>query len=262
MANIQKFALIGTSSSGKTTLTFDILARLKLLGVLVDGVLQQDRRLCFDRSKLETHPEAQYAVIFNMVVKESELSCKDGVDVIVSDRSVLDFYAYYECMYGRSQYLFDFIKQWCSSYCSLYYLNPLTYQDDGSRPTNSFRLRVDECLVAIIEELSLPNLLKVDRDSVYSNILGKIKRKLGKEELLLLPKILKSDCLVGGSYAFNRATKYSDVDIYIKGDDFHQSHDLENVLRGIFGVSMEVRFVTPDVYNYLKNQGFIEYLNK
>ena len=54
----KKFAIIGTSSSGKTTLTFEITAKLKRLGVLVDGLFQQDRRLCFDRAKLETEIEA------------------------------------------------------------------------------------------------------------------------------------------------------------------------------------------------------------
>lgn len=256
---VEKFAIIGTSSSGKTTLTLRILADLKRLGVLVDAVLQQDRRFCFDRAKLETHKEAQYAMIFNMVVRESEMCLKDGTDVIISDRSVLDFYAYYETMYGRSDYLFDFVTNWCESYNTLYYLQPLPYVDDGARPSDEFRTKVNKTLVNLINELrgNVNNILTISRDGVYGDILHKIKRRMSREELGFIPIILKEDCLVGGSYAFNRATRHSDVDVYIRDTSDIDIEHAQRKLRSVFGVNIEIHVVPEPIYEYNIRQGFL-----
>lgn len=256
----KKFALIGTSSSGKTTLAFSIVAKLKELGVLVDGVLQQDRRIAFDRDRLETHKEAQYWVIFNQLIKECELQLKRGTDVLVSDRSVLDFYAYYETMYGRDNCLLDYIWHWCASYTCLYYLEPLLYQDDGARPSDNFRMKVDVTLKKIISEAVPANvkIRKIARESIMPDILSQIDRILTKAELDILPVVLEQDCLVGGSYAFNRQTKFSDVDIYLRGSTFlNESPELEKRLQGTFGARFQIKTVTAPVWEYLKTQGFI-----
>ena len=118
----KKFAIIGTSSSGKSTLCYDVLHRLKMAQVNADGVLQLDRRFAFDRAKLETEIEAQYVFVFNMVVKENEIGLRDGTDVLVSDRSVLDFYAYMEHQYGRVHHVFEFVMEYCKTYDAIYYL--------------------------------------------------------------------------------------------------------------------------------------------
>lgn len=252
----QKFAIIGTSSAGKTTLTFQIVGKLKELGVLVDGVFQQDRRIAFERDKLETDKEAQYWVIFNQLIKECELILKDGTDILVSDRSIVDFYAYYETMYGRDETLFNFVKYWATTYDKLYFLDKLFYQDDGSRPPEEFRDRVEHTLRNIIKEI--PNCYIIQREYIYNDILHSINRILTAKEIELIPAILGQDILVGGSYAFNRQTKYSDIDIYVVGNSFiNQMPDLEKRLSNTFGAKFEVRQVTPDVVEYLTNEGFI-----
>lgn len=251
----QKFAIIGTSSVGKTTLAFQIVGKLKELGVLVDGVFQQDRRIAFDRDKLETSKEAQYWVIFNQLIKECELILKDGTDVLVSDRSVIDFYAYYETMYGRDETLFNFVKYWAKTYDKLYFLNKLKYQNDGARPSEEFRDRVDITLQKIIKEI--PNCYIIQRELIYNDILHSIKRILTDKELKLIPFILGRDVLLGGSYAFNRQTKYSDIDIYVLGDSFiNRMPELEDRLSNTFGAKFEVRQVKSGVAGYLINEGF------
>lgn len=252
----QKFAIIGTSSAGKTTITFQIVGKLKELGVLVDGVFQQDRRIAFDRDKLETEKEAQYWVIFNQLIKECELILKDGTDILVSDRSIVDFYAYYETMYGRDETLFNFVKYWATTYDKLYFLDKLSYQDDGSRPSEEFRDKVEDTLRKIIKEI--PNCYCIARQDIYQDILQSIDRVLTTTELDLIPGILGQDILIGGSYAFNRQTKYSDIDIYVVGDSFINSiPELEQRLSNTFGARFEVRQVTPEVAEYLTNEGFI-----
>ena len=264
----KKFAIIGSSSAGKTTLSLRILADLKRLGVLVDGVLQQDRRLCFDRDLLETDIEAQYVVIFNMVCRESEMLLKRGVEVVISDRSVLDFYAYFEEMYGRHDYIWNFVLGWCETYEALYYLDRLNYHDDGNRPAEDFVERVDQRLRKLIAEIKTAveaggrkiNLQTIPRDEVYSDILNRIKRLMTREEMELIPEVLGQDCLVGGSYAFNRATRHSDIDVYICTDKVTgvlPEHSI--MMRGVFGANIEVRGVTRPIYDHYKEQGFLEF---
>ncbi len=250
-----KFALIGTSSAGKTTLSLQILADLKRLGVLADGVLQQDRRLMFDRDKLETHIEAQYCVVFNMVVQESAMLLKDGVEVVISDRSVLDFYAYLEYQYGRIEYIWQFVLGWAKTYDVLYYLEPLKYHDDGNRPSDDFRLGVAKKLESLIDEINADDdsgitVKKVARNDVYADLLKRIKRLLSEEELSLMPHVAEQDVLVGGSYAFNRATRMSDIDVYVLGPDCRDRPDLSKLMRGVFGANIEVRQVTQPIWEY------------
>lgn len=252
-----KFAIIGTSSAGKTTLTYQVIGKLKELGILVDGVLQQDRRIAFDRIKLETDREAQYWVIFNQLIKECELLLKHGTDVIVSDRSVIDFYAYYETMYGRNEPLYNFLQYWATTYDKLYFLEKLPYHDDGARPPEEFRDRVEETLRVIIKYI--PNAVTIPRDLIYTDILKCINRILSPRELALIPSIINEvQVLVGGSYAFNRQTRYSDIDVYIRGNAYSSKIAYaESALRDVFGANFQVRVVPGKAYEYLMSEGFM-----
>lgn len=249
-----KFALIGTSSAGKTTLVYELCGKLKKQGIRVDSLLQQDRRLCFDKKLLDTHKEAQYWFIFNMIAQEQYMALKFENDLILSDRSAIDFYAYYETIWGRDEMLFSFIKEYSKTYKALYYLNPVKYDNDGQRPTEDFRDKVDNVLNNIISEMY--NVFTISRDDILKDILGKINRILSNGEISLIPSILDSEVLLGGSYAFNRQTKFSDVDIYISGNAIRKRPDLSDKLKIVFGLKFDVNEVLPEIYEYLKTQGF------
>jgi len=217
MKKILKFAIIGTACAGKTTLTYKIVAKLKRLGVLVDGVFQQDRRLAFDRQLLETMEEAQYWVICNQILKESEIAMSKAVKIMVSDRSVLDFYAYYETMYGRNNALWALVKDWCKTYTWLYYKSPLKYQDDNNRPPDEFRIRVDATLNRIMKEI--PNVRVID--DIEKEIL-RFVRVLSKKDLKDIENYCKKlDLIAGlrGSYNWGKPDRYSDVDIDVYWTD-------------------------------------------
>lgn len=150
-SKIPKFAFIGTSSSGKTTATYQTCGLLKEMGIRVDGILQQDRRLPFPPSLLETHAEAQYWFITNMMTVENYLVLQQGVDCIVSDRSVVDFFAYAETQWPRQlAELRALIVAWASTYECLFYLKPRAYDNDGVRPSDEFRLAVDKTLTDLL----------------------------------------------------------------------------------------------------------------
>lgn len=152
-SKIPKFAFIGTSSAGKTTATYLTCGFLKEHGIRVDGILQQDRRLPFPPALLETHAEAQYWFVTNMMTTESYLSLQKGTDCLVSDRSVLDFYAYAETQWPLGvNDLRSMVLSWVSTYHTLFYLPPRPYDNDGVRPPDEFRLAVDRTLQGVIDD--------------------------------------------------------------------------------------------------------------
>lgn len=252
-----KIAIIGTSCSGKTTKALEVLYELKKRGILADGLLSQDRRFCFEREKLETEKLAQYYVILEQAKKEAELMLKDDVNVLISDRSVVDFYAYLETMYGRDDMFFNFVKLWAKSYKVMYYLEPLSYVYDGKRPTDEFRLKVDKKLRKIIKEFS--NVKVIERDKILADILVTIgKRVLMPDELSEIKDVIKQPVLLGGSYASGKQKSSSDVDIYVLGNKNRVRKDLELLLKRIFGVDFDVTEVEQTVWRRLKRQGFVE----
>lgn len=269
--NVKKFAVIGTSCSGKTTLTYSILAHLKQMGIHCDGVLQQDRRFSFDRDQLEKYKEAQYYFICNQIMRETELTLRGHAEVIVSDRSVLDLYAYYVAMYGMNEDLLQFVGNWCRTYIVLYYLDPLPYIDDKQRPSDKFRLQVDEILKELIQMPIPCEIVTFDRKDVLESILSRIGHKLTDVDLNIIPEILGMPVvLLGGSYAFNRATKYSDVDVYVlrsyvgvkwpTGEpmQYITDKDMQDQITKILGIKTQVTIVNEQVWKYLKDQGFKE----
>jgi predicted nucleotidyltransferase len=263
---IKKFALIGTSCSGKTTLCLSILAHLKGIGVLCDGVLQQDRRFAFDRAQLELYKEAQYYFICNQIMRESELTLRGHAEVLVSDRSVLDLYAYYEAMFGEDKKLFGLVTGWCKTYTALYYLPPLPYVDDKARPSDKFRMKVDRRLRPLLNCIPEVRQMPIDRASVLDDILKMLGKKLTDVDLNVIPYVLKNadKIMVGGSYAFNRATKWSDVDVYVL--DYNNTFDKEHAtaeLSSILGITVHLHVVTSGVvWDYLRTQGFKEFTRR
>ena len=110
----KKVGIIGTNSAGKTTMCYDVLAKLKKAGAICDGVLQQDRRLTFQVKRdginlLDVEPLAQYSLLLQQMKTEADIVLGEGVDIVVSDRSPFDLYAYYVNVLGGDRELGRFI---------------------------------------------------------------------------------------------------------------------------------------------------------
>jgi nicotinamide riboside kinase len=271
-AKVKKFGIIGTSCAGKSTLVYDLLHRLKKRGIHADGVLQQDRRFSFDRERLEDDPVAQWSFIANQIKAEADMMLRPGVDVMVSDRSPLDFYAYYEWQYGENLHLKNMVMDWCQrTFEALYLLDPLPYVDDGARLDEAGRNAADEVINRLATEATTAwkiSVVRVNgkgfkRHEVFGHIMSRITDKvLVSEELALLPHIMGvEECLIGGSYAYNRATKVSDLDVYLIGEapaeTGHPSmRPFETRITDALGIRAEVRRVTKPVADHLVQQGF------
>jgi predicted nucleotidyltransferase len=148
-------AVIGTTCSGKTTLVLELSGALKKMGVNVECISGSDRRLSFPRWKIERRLEAQLWFIFRQAVLELEGCLQVGADIVISDRSPIDFSAYLLEMYPEESvpFLRDFLRWWYNSYNFVILAKPYPYQDDKNRPSDNFRLRVDDILRRLISDI-------------------------------------------------------------------------------------------------------------
>jgi predicted nucleotidyltransferase len=148
-------AIIGTTCSGKTTLTLKLSGALKEMGVNVECISGSDRRLSFPRWKIERRLEAQLWFILRQAVLELEGCLQVGADIVISDRSPIDFSAYLLEMYPEESvpFLRDFLRWWYNTYNALVIAHPYPYQDDKNRPGDDFRLRVHKILLELISDI-------------------------------------------------------------------------------------------------------------
>jgi hypothetical protein len=211
---VPKFAFVGSSSAGKTTLTYQVCGELKLYGVRVDGILQQDRRLPFDSALLESRFEAQEWFLGNMIQMESYMSLQSGVDMIVSDRSLVDFFCYMKTQWGDSVHA-EKVRMWeqlvrahVSSYEYLFYCAPLPYDNDGVRPNEEFIKKVDTTLLGDFGTLCTHtprNSKIVSEDIILSNTL----------RILGCSQCLGEDAYLTGSWARGGQSRGSDIDLFM-----------------------------------------------
>lgn len=260
---MDKIGLIGTSCSGKTTAAHEVLYRLKSAGVRADALLQQDRRFTFGRAALETSEAAQHWMIFNLMAKEAEVEASGEVDVLVCDQTPLTMYAFLEHQYGEDSELRSLVIKWMRRYTLLLYLPPLPYEDDGTRPTDQFRTAVHGTLRRVLNESLLP-VMEVKKEALAHTVLTAIGRTLSPQELSLIPRVLKADVLIGGSYSVDRQKRWSDVDVYARSDGqlitAQEVKGYERTLTRILGVPIELSFVDDVMWAQLQDvAGFKEF---
>lgn len=272
---MKKIGIIGTNSSGKTTLCYEVLWKLKRAGVSCDGVLKQDRRISFDKPLLETNPLAQWSIISNQIKAEADMAMRPGLEILVSDRSPLDLYAYYVATHGENYSLSESLINWCNTtFERIYLLEPVIYAKEGGRPSEEFRDKVFKILCDVVslvdkgmvryESCEPDSINTFIRENVANEILALVGKQLQEVDLAIIPEVLGADVLVGGSYAFNRATKWSDVDVYIVqgNSDKRTQPYLQAKVQKILGVNVDLTICNRHVWDYLKAQGFKEFKQK
>lgn len=161
---MKKFAIIGTSCSGKTTLVYNVVGNLRKQGLHIEGITSSDRIYPFEQKKLDYLDSAQAYVILQQAFLELRSEVRDDIDILVADRSVLDFFAYYDYCFPDTvhpyyQALTALIPHWMKSYTEVYYVDPLPWVNDNKRPNDEFRLGVDNVLKSYIK--NYPNIIYV-----------------------------------------------------------------------------------------------------
>lgn len=270
-----KIGLVGTNSSGKSTLCYEIMALLKKHSVRCDAVLKQDRRGTLTSELLDKEPLAHYGLIGKHIYTECDLAYRAGVEVLICDRTPLDYYAYYVATFGWDADMRIYVANWMKTYDKIYVLRPLPYEEDPGRPSRELREKMYKSLIQIVnnDDLGCQKKMAIEpavelykvkewRTKIVNEILNQVR------EPILLTRDLIGELrtyfcpvriLVGGSYATGTATKLSDIDIYyIKSDS--QWADGNSNLKTKSGIKINVETIQNEyVFDYLKyERGFIE----
>lgn len=149
-----KIALIGTHGVGKTTLCFELAAKLKRLDLSVHLVTEVARDCPLPINR-DTTLDAQSWILHTQCARE--LAAARGADAVVCDRSVLDNYAYLVHAMGRRPELDAWIRRWCGTYTGLFKV-PLWQPPrfDGTRDTDTtFQREVDGTIDALVRDFEV-----------------------------------------------------------------------------------------------------------
>lgn len=160
-----KIAFIGTHGVGKTTLCFDVAARLKRLDLAVD-LVKEVARACPLPINRDTTLEAQEWILHTQIAQEIAASAR--YQVVVCDRSALDNYAYLVQRAGRRAELDALVRTWMGTYQGLFKVPILaTPSFDGTRDTSAqFQADVDRVIDELLAVFDIPcvHLDPGDRD--------------------------------------------------------------------------------------------------
>lgn len=152
---VMKIAFMGSHGVGKTTLCFDVAARLKRLDMGVD-LVKEVARSCPLPINQDTTVEAQSWILHTQIAEE--LAAAFRYQVVICDRSVLDNYAYLVHHSGRKPEYDGLVQEWMASYTGLFkvpILQPPSF--DGTRDTSGeFQMEIDLIIDQLLFELGVP----------------------------------------------------------------------------------------------------------
>lgn len=140
-----KIAFIGSHGVGKTTLCYELAARLKKQDRVVDLVMEVARSCPLPINR-DTTIDAQAWILHTQIAQEIAAASRGGV--VVCDRSVLDNYAYLVHATGRRPSYDALIEEWVATYHALIkvpVLDPPSF--DGTRDTSMhFQREIDRLI--------------------------------------------------------------------------------------------------------------------
>jgi len=174
-----KIAFIGTHGVGKTTLCFELAARLKRLDLSVD-IVKEVARLCPLPINQDTTLQAQSWILHSQIA--AEIVAASRFQAIVCDRSVIDNYAYLVHRVGTRPNLEPLIQEWAQSYDGLFKVPicaPPSF--DGTRDlSTTFQHEIDALVEETLQRLEIrcTRLLPQERP----DWLVKVLRALGLPE--------------------------------------------------------------------------------
>lgn len=185
-----KIAFMGSHGVGKTTLCFDVAARLKRLDLGVD-VVKEVARACPLPINKDTTLEAQSWILHTQIAEE--IAAASRYDVVVSDRSVLDNYAYLVHQAGRRPEYDALVGEWMDSYEGLFKVPIVEAPSfDGTRDTSvTFQNEVDAIIDELLGVFDVPHhrLDKRDRDGWVDAVMSAMEMPLRPPQIDIFPSL-------------------------------------------------------------------------
>ena len=149
-----KIAFIGSHGVGKTTLCYDLAARLKRQDRSVDLVKEVARRCPLPINR-DTTLAAQAWILHTQIADEIAAAAQN--EVVICDRSVLDNYAYLVNQAGRLAAYDALVREWVATYDALFkvpIVDPPTF--DGQRDVSqTFQREIDGVIDRLAAELEV-----------------------------------------------------------------------------------------------------------
>ncbi len=145
-----KIAFIGAHGVGKTTLCFELAARLKRLDLSVDMV-KEVARSCPLPINRETSVEAQAWILHSQIAQE--IAAEAAFQAVICDRSVLDNYAYMVHRVGRRPEYDVLVRRWVTTYGGLFKVPVLQAPSfDGTRDlSRTFQMEIDRVIDLLLD---------------------------------------------------------------------------------------------------------------
>ena len=144
-----KIAFIGSHGVGKTTLCFELAARLKRLEMSVD-LVKEVARSCPLPINRDTTLDAQRWILYSQIAQE--IAAASHFEAVICDRSVLDNYAYLVHRVGPQAEMEPLVERWVGTYSALIkvpVLRPPSF--DGTRDTNAeFQRDIDRLIDRLV----------------------------------------------------------------------------------------------------------------
>ncbi len=150
-----KLAFIGSHGVGKTTLCYDLAARLKRQDRVIELVMEVARRCPLPINR-DTTVQAQAWILHTQVA--SEIAAAAEAEIVICDRSVLDNYAYLVYQGGRQAAYDALITEWIGTYDALFkvpIIHPPSF--DGRRDVSQdFQAAIDQTIDALLIHFDVP----------------------------------------------------------------------------------------------------------
>lgn len=171
----RKVAFIGSHGVGKTTLCYELAARLKRQDLRVDLVKEVARRCPLPINR-ESTLEAQEWILHTQMAMEIE-TCQDQ-DLVVCDRSVLDNYAYLIAAVGRMDVYDGLVRAWLPTYDLTVWVPILERpRFDGIRDTDRrFQEQIENLIAELARDFNVNplRLHDIDREDWIDRVLERL----------------------------------------------------------------------------------------
>jgi len=145
-----KIALIGTHGIGKTTAVLHLASELKKLSYNA-GIVKEVARGCPLPINENATKKSQEWMFLKHCLNEIEEEVH--YDIVISDRSILDVYAYYYRLFGKHEGMEGFVREKMKEYDLLFKmpLNTDYLKKDKFRSTNKqFQLDIENVINKLI----------------------------------------------------------------------------------------------------------------
>lgn len=164
---------MGAHGTGKTTLSQSLVERLSHSGIQARRLPEAPREICSQAGEPEffrrgkNTPLRQNLILLVHLMQEFD-SLLEGADIVISDRSLLDHWAYTlylfqeQWMHEEVRSLYEaFIAEYCRSYDVIFFL-PIEFAvvDDGTREGDKeFQAEIERLMLDLIQEHGLETVI-------------------------------------------------------------------------------------------------------